>query len=103
MGVETARVGHHPELRPGERFVYAQHFSDASGALCKPSFAPTYPDRLLTKVVFTPEGATETRVTVRWEILGEATTEERDTFDFERFPVLANRGLVIKATTLLRL
>jgi hypothetical protein len=30
-------------------------------------------------------------------------TEERDTFDFERFPVLQNRGLVIKATSLLRL
>jgi hypothetical protein len=29
-------------------------------------------------------------------------TEERDTFDFERFPVLSNRGLVIKATSLLR-
>ena len=30
-------------------------------------------------------------------------TEERDTFDFERFPELQNRGLVIKATSLLRL
>jgi hypothetical protein len=30
-------------------------------------------------------------------------TEERDTFDFERFPMLSNRGLVIKATSLLRL
>ena len=30
-------------------------------------------------------------------------TEERDTFDFERFPVLANRGLVLKVTRLLRL
>ena len=30
-------------------------------------------------------------------------TEERDTFDFERFPVLQNRGLVIKVTRLLRL
>jgi hypothetical protein len=30
-------------------------------------------------------------------------TEERDTFDFERFPEMVNRGLVIKATSLLRL
>ncbi len=30
-------------------------------------------------------------------------TEERDTFAFERFPGLQNRGLVIKATSLLRL
>lgn len=68
-------------IRPCDLFVYAQHFSDASGALCKPSFAPTYPDRLLTTVTFTPEGADETRVTVRCEILGAATTVERDTFE----------------------
>jgi uncharacterized protein YndB with AHSA1/START domain len=61
--------------------VYSQYFSDASGALCKPSFAPTYPDRLLTTVTFTPEDADETRVTVRWEILGAATTAERETFE----------------------
>ena len=30
-------------------------------------------------------------------------TEERDTYDFERFPVLSNRGLVVKVTSLLRL
>jgi hypothetical protein len=30
-------------------------------------------------------------------------TEERNTFDFERFPVLQNRGLVVKVTRLLRL
>ncbi|MDH3205952.1 MAG: DUF5916 domain-containing protein [Gemmatimonadota bacterium] len=30
-------------------------------------------------------------------------TEERDTYDFERFPVLQNRGLVLKVTRLLRL
>jgi hypothetical protein len=30
-------------------------------------------------------------------------TEQRDTFDFERFPELSNRGLVLKVTRLLRL
>jgi hypothetical protein len=30
-------------------------------------------------------------------------TEERDTFDFERFPVMHNRGLVLKVTRLFRL
>ena len=30
-------------------------------------------------------------------------TEERDTYDFKRFPVLSNRGLVFKMTKLLRL
>lgn len=46
-------------------------------------------------------------VRLRWEYrpgseLFLVYTEERDTFDFERTPVLANRGLVIKATSLLR-
>jgi hypothetical protein len=30
-------------------------------------------------------------------------TEERETYDFDRFPVLSNRGLVLKVTRLLRL
>ena len=30
-------------------------------------------------------------------------TEERDTYDFQRFPILQNRGLVLKVTRLLRL
>ncbi len=44
---------------------------------------------------------------LRWEYMPGSElflvyTEERDTFDFDRTPVLANRGLVIKATNLLR-
>lgn len=72
---------HYRTIRPFDLFVYAQHFSDANGTLCKPSFAPTYPDSLLTTVTFTTEGESETRVTVRWEILGDATATERDTFE----------------------
>jgi hypothetical protein len=44
---------------------------------------------------------------LRWEYrpgseLFLVYTEERDTFDFERLPELSNRGLVIKATSLVR-
>jgi hypothetical protein len=47
-------------------------------------------------------------VRLRWEYAPGSEiflvfSEERDTYDFERFPVLSNRGLVIKATRLLRL
>jgi hypothetical protein len=46
-------------------------------------------------------------VRMRWEYRPGSEiflvyTEERDTFDFDRTPVLASRGLVIKATNLLR-
>jgi hypothetical protein len=44
---------------------------------------------------------------LRWEYMPGSEiflvyTEERDTYDFDRTPVLATRGLVIKATNLLR-
>jgi len=46
-------------------------------------------------------------VRMRWEYrpgseLFLVYTEERDTYDFDRTPVLATRGLVVKATSLLR-
>lgn len=40
----------------------------------------TYPDTLLTTVTFVEEGANETRVTVRWDVFGEATEAERQAF-----------------------
>ena len=36
---------------------------------------------LLTTVTFAKEADNETRVTVKWEIYGEATATERDTFN----------------------
>lgn len=60
--------------------VYAQNFCDAEGNSCRAPFAATYPERLLTTVTFTPETARETRVTVKWEILGPVTEEEKRTF-----------------------
>jgi len=49
-----------------------------------------------------------TNVRLRWEYAPGSEiflvfTEERDTYDFQRFPVLANRGLALKVTRLLRL
>lgn len=80
-GGTTHGVLEYRTIKPHELFAYVQHFSDADGVLCKPPFAPTYPDRILTTVTFTPEGPAETRVTLRWEILGEATPEERSAFN----------------------
>ena len=68
-------------IRPHELFVYSEHFSDENGTLIKLPVALSYPDRILTTVSFTPEDGNETRVAVRWEILGEANAEERATFE----------------------
>jgi uncharacterized protein YndB with AHSA1/START domain len=67
-------------ISPHSLLVYSQQFCDPAGNPSKPPFAPTYPDQVLTTVTLVEEGANETRVTVRWEILGEATEAERRTF-----------------------
>jgi hypothetical protein len=70
----------------------------------------TFTPRLFMSALLQYSSASErigANVRLRWEYRPGSEiflvyTEERDTFDFERTPVLANRGLVIKATSLLR-
>ncbi len=71
---------HFKEIRPPHHLVYTQIFSDENGNLTKHPYHPTWPDELLTTVTFAEEGPEETRVTVKWEIYGKATDEERRTF-----------------------
>lgn len=71
---------HYKTIRPHDLMIYSQNFSDKDGNLAKPPFAPTWPDSMLTKVTFTDEGDNETRVTVQWEVNGNATDVERQTF-----------------------
>lgn len=68
------------EIKPPHLFVYTQNFCDKDGNILKAPFSPTFPDTLLTTVTFAEEGANETRVTLKWEIHGEATEVERQTF-----------------------
>ncbi len=60
--------------------IYKQNFCDNNGKLCKPDFAPNYPDAILTTVQLTEEYPTQSRVTVKWEIDGPASDIERKTF-----------------------
>ncbi|PKA16491.1 SRPBCC family protein [Leptospira haakeii] len=69
------------KINPNNLLIYTQNFCDMEGNLSKPPFAPTYPDVLLTTVNFTEEAKGKTKVTVKWEIFGEATETERQTFD----------------------
>jgi len=69
------------EITPPHRLVYTQNFCDKDGNLCKPPFAQTYPDLILTTVTFTEEGPHQARVTVKWEPVGKITDAERKTFD----------------------
>ena len=68
------------KIKPPSLLVYTQNFCDKDGRVSKPFFAPTYPDTILTTVGFVQEESGETRVTLKWEIDGEATEAERKTF-----------------------
>ncbi len=67
-------------IDPPRLLVYTQNFCDREGCLTKPPFAPTWPDAMLTTVTFDEEGPAQTRVTVKWEVHGDATQTERSTF-----------------------
>lgn len=70
-------------VRP-ERLVYTQIFCDKDEKISRHPMAPTWPETMLTTVTFTAEDANTTRVTIVWEIYGEATAEERATFHKEK-------------------
>lgn len=70
----------HQKLSPPNTIIYTQNFCDKDGKLTKLYVPDPYPDLLRTTVLFTPEEGNETRVTLKWEILGGATDVERQTF-----------------------
>ncbi len=68
------------KISPPNSLIYTQNFCDKNGKLSKPPFSATYPDVILTTVQLVEEGPNQTRVTVKWEVYGEATEAERKTF-----------------------
>ena len=68
------------EINPVHRLVYTQCFTDEKGNLSKPPFEMNWPDMIIATVTFAEEGPNETRVTVIWEVLGEASDFERKIF-----------------------
>ena len=73
-------VMNHKQLVPNRLVVYSQNFSDEKGNLAKFPFISTYPDQVLTTVILAEEEGGQTRITLKWEILGDATEAERKTF-----------------------
>lgn len=72
------------EVRRPDHIKYTQCFTDAAGNISRHPGAPTWPEKMLTTVTLTPEGAAETRVTVRWEVYGQATPQEVAAFVAEK-------------------
>ncbi|MCY1528185.1 Activator of Hsp90 ATPase -like protein [compost metagenome] len=66
-------------IKPNRLLVYTQNFCDKDSNFIKAPFSATYPDSLLTTVSFSEEENTTT-VNVKWEIYGNATEQEKQTF-----------------------
>lgn len=66
-------------VRP-ERIEYIQSFCDEHGGPSKHPLLPTWPEKMLTRVQFSPEDESQTRVTVTWQPVGQVTTEELKAF-----------------------
>lgn len=68
------------KIEPYTHLEYTQIFCDENGELIKHPGIPTWPDELLTQVLFTKESNNQTRVTVLWEPHGDYSEEELKTF-----------------------
>lgn len=71
---------HYKEITRPNRLVYTQVFCDEHGGISRHPMAPTWPETMLTTVSFNEEAPHKTRVTIHWEVYGEATAIERETF-----------------------
>lgn len=68
------------EIKKPTRLVYTQSFVDKDEKMSRHPMSPTWPATMLTTVTLAEEGPEETRLTLVWEVYGEATAEERATF-----------------------
>lgn len=69
------------EITRPDRIVYTQSFCDEHEKIARHPLSPTWPETMLTTVTFTEEGSSRTRVTLIWEVFGEASAIERETFN----------------------
>ncbi len=67
------------EIQP-DRLVYTQQFCDEKGQPARHPMSPTWPEMMVTTVIFAEEGVDQTRVTVSWEPEAASTPEEVETF-----------------------
>lgn len=68
------------EISRPDLVVYTQEFCDKDEKPSRHPMAPTWPATMKTTVTLHEEDTGDTRVTVRWEVVGDATEEERETF-----------------------
>lgn len=72
------------ELHKPDRIAYTQDFRTKDDKISRHPMAPTWPETMLTVIELASEGPSETRVTITWSVVGEASPEERATFHKEK-------------------
>jgi uncharacterized protein YndB with AHSA1/START domain len=72
---------HYKEITKPNRLVYTQVFCDENENITRHPMAPTWPETMLTTVTLEEEGVDRTRVTITWEVYGDANSTERETFN----------------------
>jgi uncharacterized protein YndB with AHSA1/START domain len=72
---------HYKEISKPNRLIYTQVFCDENESITRHPMAPTWPETMLTTVTLAEEDFDQTRVTIIWEVYGEANTTERETFN----------------------
>ncbi|MDX2019655.1 MAG: SRPBCC domain-containing protein [Deltaproteobacteria bacterium] len=72
--------GNYQKIQKPNLIVYTQSFCDKDEQPARHPLAPTWPAEMLTTVTLTEEEPNRTRVTVQWQVHGEATAVERETF-----------------------
>lgn len=68
------------EIVKPDRLIYTQQFCDEKENLSRHPMAPSWPETMLTTVTFVSEDEGFSRVKITWEIQGNATQEELQTF-----------------------
>lgn len=83
-GVTMYGRAKYEEVRSPDRIVYTQQFCDEHENVSRHPMAPTWPETMRTTVQLAAEGPECTRVTVTWQVVGDATAEEMATFTSAR-------------------
>jgi uncharacterized protein YndB with AHSA1/START domain len=79
-GMKMYGKANYLEVRNPDLIKYTQVFCDENEKISRHPMAPTWPETMLTTVNLTSEGPEQTRVTITWEVYGNYTPEELETF-----------------------
>ena len=83
MGNASAKmygITNYLAIEAPHRVIYTQQFADEKKQVVRHPMSPTWPETMLTTIVFAEEETDRTRVTITWQPYGPTTPEEIETF-----------------------